>query len=177
MATTKARRIGVVLSPTPGAWDGKSTAAPIVWKEERYYMLYQGWSNGSGPRILGLAESEDGLQWTKYKKNPVAKPSIGTWDRNGFECGSLLKLDSEYWLFYTGFGADGKSLYLLSHKGGTLHVEIDPAGLDQWHALHEGKAGENILWTYSTSEGFDRIRLRFMPVKEARASAWLVLGK
>jgi predicted GH43/DUF377 family glycosyl hydrolase len=413
LATTKARRIGVVLSPTPGAWDSKSTAAPIVWKEEeRHYMLYQGWSEGSGPRILGLAESEDGLHWTKHRKNPIMKPSKGTWDQNGFECGSLLKVDSEYWLFYTGFGADGKariglatsetlkswikyernpildigtsdsfesngvafpavvqgtnsykmvygayapnsmqlglatstdgkiwrkypnnpvfrqrgwfaepecelwdagievhqtfavgdfyvmlyeglgnfphrynlgvayspdcrvwarspenpifpltgpnvkqdmstvhpmllldemilyyvevigasslaphricaakvdsdltnplaqrslsytlwedreidpsgavtsavpcmgfarrSLYLLSHKGGTVNVEIDPAGLDQWHVLHEGKASENVLWTHSTSEGFDRIRLRFLPIKRARASAWLVLGR
>ena len=105
MTTTKAERIAVVLSPTLGTWDGKSTAAPVVWKEEdKYYMLYQGWSEGSGPRIPGLADSEDGLHWTRYEKNPVMKSSKETWDQNGFECGSLLKLDDEYWLFYTGFG-------------------------------------------------------------------------
>lgn len=109
LATTKARRIGIVLRPTPRAWDSKGTAAPIVWKDEdRYYMLYQGWSEAAGPRFLGLAESVDGLHWTKHKKNPVMKPSKGAWDQNGFECGSLLKLGSEYWLFYTGFGSDRK---------------------------------------------------------------------
>ncbi|MEM2465372.1 MAG: hypothetical protein QXL85_07175, partial [Candidatus Bathyarchaeia archaeon] len=91
---TKARRIGVVLPPTPGEWDGKSTAAPIVWKENgKYYMLYQGWRDGQGPRLFGLAESEDGLNWTKYEGNPVMKPTEGTWDEGGFECGSLLKID------------------------------------------------------------------------------------
>ncbi len=108
--TRKAEKIGIVLPPTPGEWDSKSTAAPIVWKEEdRYYMLYQGWSDGTGPRIFGLAESEDGLHWTKYDRNPVMKPSKGTWDQNGLECGTLLKMDGEYWLFYTGFGAEGKA--------------------------------------------------------------------
>jgi predicted GH43/DUF377 family glycosyl hydrolase len=107
--TTKAKRIGVILPPTPGEWDGKSTAAPIVWKENgKYYMLYQGWKDGQGPRLLGLAESEDGLNWTKYGENPVMKTSKGGWDERGFECGSLLKLDDKYWLYYSGFGVDGK---------------------------------------------------------------------
>jgi len=98
------------LPPTAGAWDGKSTAAPIIWKEDgRYHMLYQGWSDGSGPRILGLAYSEDGLHWAKYGRNPVMRPSAGTWDQGGFECGSLLKFDGGYWLYYTGIGADGKA--------------------------------------------------------------------
>jgi predicted GH43/DUF377 family glycosyl hydrolase len=110
LSTMATKRIGIVLPPTPGSWDGKSTAAPIVWKEDgKYYMLYQGWSNGSGPRILGLAESEDGLNWVKYKNNPVMFPSAGAWDQGGFECGSLLKIDGRYWLYYTGIGADGKA--------------------------------------------------------------------
>ena len=99
----------IVLPPTPGSWDGKSTAAPIVWKEDgRYLMLYQGWSEGSGPRIFGLAESEDGMQWTKYETNPVMTP-FGVWDQRGYECGSLLKIEGKYWLYYTGIGADGKA--------------------------------------------------------------------
>jgi len=110
LSTTRASRIGIVLSPTPGAWDGKSTAAPIVWKEEgKYLMLYQGWADGPGPRILGLAESGDGLHWTKYGRNPVMQPTSGTWDQGGFECGSLLKIDERYWLYYTGIGTDGKA--------------------------------------------------------------------
>ncbi len=109
MTVTRAERMGIVLPPTPGGWDGKSTAGPIVWKEEeRYRMLYQGWQDGGGPRLLGLASSRDGLEWEKLDCNPVMTPTAGSWDQNGFECGSLLKLDGEYWLYYSGKGPDGR---------------------------------------------------------------------
>ena len=102
-------RMGVVLPQTPGAWDSGSTAAPIVWKEEgRYFMLYQGWKEGTGPRIFGLATSDDGLKWEKHSKNPVMTPSPGQWDQGGFECGCVLKIDDYYRLYYSGHNGDGK---------------------------------------------------------------------
>jgi len=36
------------------------------------------------------------------------KMSKEGWDERGFERGSLLKFDDKYWLYYSGFGADGK---------------------------------------------------------------------
>lgn len=118
LTTTRGKRIGIVLPPTRGAWDGKSTAAPIVWKENaQYHMLYQGWSSGGGPREFGLATSKDGTNWLKYDGNPVMKPSKGTWDEAGFECGSLLRHNDEYWLYYTGIGADGRTRVGLATSG------------------------------------------------------------
>lgn len=108
-------RIGVVLQPTSGSWDARGTAAPIVWREDdHYFMLYQGWEEGSGwrgrgsPRKFGLAMSEDGINWEKHKDNPVLLPTEGSFDELGFEAGCLLKVGDEYWLYYSGFAADGK---------------------------------------------------------------------
>lgn len=75
----------------------------------------------------------------------------------------------------TGFTR--KSFYLLSDQSGTLLIEIDPAGLEQWNVLHEGKVTENRFWSHSISDAFDRVRLRFLPTKKGKASAWLVLEK
>lgn len=108
-------RVGVVLQPTKGSWDAKGVAAPIVWcEDEVYFMLYQGWEKGSGlfgdgsPRMLGLAMSEDGIHWEKHPDNPVLVPTEGSFDELGFEVGSLLTVGDEYWLYYSGFGADKK---------------------------------------------------------------------
>lgn len=104
------KRIGIVLPPTPGSWDAKSTAAPIVWREEdRYCMLYQGWESGGGwtrggaPRLIGLALSEDGVHWEKHPDNPVLTPTPGGFDHDGFECGCVVRIGDEYWLYYSGF--------------------------------------------------------------------------
>lgn len=114
-ATMMCERIGVVLQPTEGSWDANGTAAPIVWREDDgYFMLYQGWKRGSGwrgdgsPRMFGLATSEDGIHWEKHKDNPILVPTEGSFDELGFEAGCLLKVGNEYWLYYSGFAADGK---------------------------------------------------------------------
>ncbi len=177
LMATKAERIGVVLAPTRGAWDGKSTAAPIVWKDDAgYHMLYQGWSRGHGPRILGLAESRNGLDWAKYKGNPVMKQSEGSWDQGGFECGCLALVDSEYRLYYTGIGGDGKARIGLAvstdlrtwekHKENPI-LEIEPTnpwesrgaafpavvrGTDEHGMIYGGYGPESMQLGLATSE-------------------------
>jgi len=94
--------LGIALAPTPKEWDSHSVAAPIVWADDSsYYMLYQGWNKGSGPRLLGLATSRDGLHWERNKTNPVMVPG-SNWEKQGFECGCLLQREGKFWLYYTG---------------------------------------------------------------------------
>lgn len=98
----------VVLSPADGGWDSKSVAGPIVgYDDNGYYMLYQGWDKGRGPRIFGLATSKDGLHWVKDKANPVMTP-MDDWETQGFECGCLLEREEEFWLYYTGIKSKAK---------------------------------------------------------------------
>ena len=152
----------------PNVKQDMSTVHPMLLLDEMilYYVEVIGASSLAPHRICAAKVDSDLV-------NPLAQKSLSYTLWEGREIAPSGALTSAV----PCMGFARKSLYLLSHKGGTVHVEIDPAGLDQWHVLHEGKAGENILWAYSTSEGFHRIRLRFLPIKRARASAWLVLGK
>ncbi|MCS7253111.1 MAG: hypothetical protein RMK18_02930 [Armatimonadota bacterium] len=139
-------RIGIVLEPTSGSWDAKGTAAPIVWHEDGcYFMLYQGWEKGSGwrgdgsPRMFGLAMSEDGIHWEKHNGNPVLTPTEGSFDELGFEAGCLLKLGDEYWLYYSGFAADGKLRIGLAFSNDLVNWRkfdsnpiVDPGTHESW---------------------------------------------
>jgi len=101
--------LGVVLRPSDTGWDCHAVAAPIVWRDDAgYHMLYQGWREKAGPRLLGLAESQDGLRWQRAKNEPVMVPTPGSWDEAGFEAGCLLRESGRHHLYYSGCGADGK---------------------------------------------------------------------
>jgi hypothetical protein len=47
-------------------WGGLEYLYGEEKEEGTHRMLYQGWADGLGPRLLGLAESEDGVRWPKY---------------------------------------------------------------------------------------------------------------
>ena len=101
--------LGVVFRPSEAGWDCHAVAAPIAWRDDAgYHMLYQGWREKSGPRLLGLAESDNGLRWQRSQEDPVMVPTPGTWDENGFEAGCLIQDGSEYHLYYSGAGPDVK---------------------------------------------------------------------
>jgi predicted GH43/DUF377 family glycosyl hydrolase len=110
--------LGVVFAPSDAGWDCHAVAAPIVWRDdEGYHMLYQGWREKSGPRLAGLAESDDGLRWQRAANEPVMTPTAGSWDEGGFEAGCLLKISNEYHLYYSGLGPDGKFRIGLATSG------------------------------------------------------------
>jgi len=109
-----------------------------VWKDDAgYHMLYQGWSEKAGPRLLGLAESDDGLIWRRAPDDPVMVPTAGSWDEKGFEAGCVMREGGEYHLYYSGAGPDGKYRIGLAtspdlrvwrkHDGNPL-VEVGPPG-------------------------------------------------
>ena len=89
-----------------GTWDALFVYCPIVWKEkESWKMIFTGCDSPNNMHFqVGLAESLDGIGWTKFKGNPVFN-SRHAWDLNRFqkhetEGWGLLFNDSEYYLFY-----------------------------------------------------------------------------
>lgn len=89
-------------------WDSNSIAFPRVISDtdsSRYLMWYQGQSLASSGWgwALGLAESPDGLNWTKYVGNPILEPGEeGAWDSAYRGQVSMLKENGLYRMWYSG---------------------------------------------------------------------------
>jgi len=97
---------GVVLENEGVDWESHDVSSPIVWMEESiWYMLYEGRKlNGSLIGKMGLATSEDGLNWTKYGSNPVFVGSgvNGDFDKNQVVPDDIVKIEDTYYLTYHG---------------------------------------------------------------------------
>jgi len=86
----------------PGSWDAIAISPGAIIKEESgYKMYYVGWSYPYDHWHIGLAVSEDGINWEKYPE-PVL---YGTTDwEYRIAPSSVIKIDSIYYLYYFGNG-------------------------------------------------------------------------
>ncbi len=90
-----------IVTPGPSAWDNHSVRVPMVWKEGTdYHMIYTGY-NGSAFQV-GYAYSSDGINWTKHASNPVFNDP--TWANNETENWGVMKVGSDYLMWYSDFG-------------------------------------------------------------------------
>ncbi len=92
------------LEPGPrGSWDERGVADPYVIEAGgRYYMYYLGQDRARRQR-LGVAQSEDGVQWTKLLSNPVLQlGAAGAFDENGLGEPAVWSGQGRYWMLYTG---------------------------------------------------------------------------
>jgi len=86
-----------------GSWDERAVADPYVLAEGgRYYMYYLGEDRARRQR-LGVAVSEDGIQWIKLRGNPVLElGEPGSFDEAGLGEPAVWEWDGAYWMAYTG---------------------------------------------------------------------------
>ncbi len=90
----------------PGDWDADSIAFPrVIFDGSQYRMWYNG-QNLTYPGwgwTLGLAESPDGLDWTKHDDNPVLAPGAeGEWDSAYRGQVAMMEEDGVYKTWYSG---------------------------------------------------------------------------
>ena len=80
-------------------WDQKIRERGYILREDSiYYLWYTGYNGGEEvEKHLGLATSKDGLNWTRYKANPIHKAS---W----VEDMSVIKHEGIYYMFAEGRG-------------------------------------------------------------------------
>ena len=93
-----------VLSPGgPGAWDsGTVTVGSVIWNGTAFLMWYGGSNTTISGGEIGLAMSKDGISWTKYSENPVLRRAIFSLDQSYMASPYVIKLSTEYWMWYTG---------------------------------------------------------------------------
>ena len=108
-----------VLKPEAIPWEDSFVIAPTVTIHDgRFCMLYRGldkdWQNG-GVDQIGLAWSDDGVNWQRYEKNPVVK-STEEYETKGCQDPRLVKSDGTYYLTYTGWHQNGYDLCLATSQ-------------------------------------------------------------
>ena len=70
-------------------------------ERDTIYMIYRAVGKNTGAGFLGLAKSVDGINFTRYEKNPVMKTDQ-LFDKFGCENPRVVKFGDEYYLFYVG---------------------------------------------------------------------------
>ncbi len=67
-----------------------------------YLMAYSGAIDEGSPHQIGLASSNDGINWTPYLNNPVIiNGTRGDWDASLFDA-NIVKVGDNYYVYYSG---------------------------------------------------------------------------
>ena len=77
-----------VFQPSSPGWDSLGVDCSVIKTDTNWEMFYEGWD---GESRIGYAFSNDGIHWTKYKRNPM----IGSYRFYP----SAIKVDSIYHLY------------------------------------------------------------------------------
>ena len=101
---------------SPGKWDdGSMTVGPVIKVDGEFRMYYSGRSPIYGTIHIGLAISNDGLNWTK-QPNPVLYAQTG-WEQN-IDPGDVIKINNTYYLYYSGISSQGVKIGLAMSQDG-----------------------------------------------------------
>ena len=92
-----------IISPA-GGWESLNLGEPSVLKQDGVYKMWYLGSSGTFPRI-GLAESTDGISWSRYSGNPVLiGGGTGAWDWGGVGGPSVLLENDTLRMWFHGGG-------------------------------------------------------------------------
>lgn len=106
------KRSTPVLSGTSG-WEFQVIPASVMKKEGIYYLYYYG-RNGNQNKI-GLATSNDGINWTRFSGNPILFPTHA-WEGTGITHPSVYFENGNYYMIYGNNAANGFGS-AVSHNG------------------------------------------------------------
>ena len=88
--------------------------ASILKEGDLFMMVYV--NGGTDPNAFGFAYSSDGLNWTKDENNPFF--TVADMSTNGYRLSypNLVKTNSEYRIYYTGWNESGDRTICLARK-------------------------------------------------------------
>ncbi len=91
-----------ILTPTGNGFERDRVYNPTaIVERDTIYMIYRAEGKNTGAGFLGLAKSVDGINFTRYEKNPIMKTGQ-LFDKFGCEDPRVVKFGDEYYLFYVG---------------------------------------------------------------------------
>jgi len=120
-----------------GSWDERAAADPYVIEfQGKLYLYYLGEDRARRQR-LGVAVSDDGINWTKHKKNPILElGGYGDFDENGLGEPAVWRSHGRWWMLYTGRAHDE-----VRRMG--FAVSTDGVGWKRYPLIIEGDQGWN----------------------------------
>lgn len=86
-------------------WDYYVGLKTMIFDKGKYHLWYKG-SDKNGKSHLGYATSADGIHWEKFKDNPLSIEFGGSGWESVLHHLCVLKPDSLYYLWYSGFSKD-----------------------------------------------------------------------
>ncbi len=137
VAWTKSESNPVLNPGPPGSWDDEAVIHPRVLKDGSIYKMWYTGRNSTG-FMIGYAESDDGISWTKSSQNPVLGEEDG-WDSYSVSMSHVIRDGATYRMWFSGGHVSGQGVGYATSTDGL-----------NWTKYGEGpiltSEGEN--WTY-----------------------------
>ena len=101
-----------VLTKGIDCYDKAKVGGPDVRKcGESYIMFYIGYQNIDNARIC-IANSDDGISWTRDEANPILSPTKGGWDSDAVYKPCVIESEDKLYLYYNGRKKDYETIGL-----------------------------------------------------------------
>lgn len=130
-----------------GTWDERGVADPYVIEfEGKYYLYYLGMNNEYVQK-LGVAISEDGINWVKNIKNPIMDVgSIEDFDTNGLGEPSIFYEAPYFYMIYTGRDKNEiRDIGIAISTDGINFKKINNIGIFNGKATNSGRWNSRVI--------------------------------
>jgi len=103
-----------ILTPEGDGWESENAYNPaVIKKDNKFYMLYRGEDKDTSlfknyRSQIGLAISDDGINWERYPDNPVIKAEYDYELPGGVEDPRLVKKDGVFYAYYTAYNPNDR---------------------------------------------------------------------
>ena len=93
-------------------WEYSIGVMGVVKVSGLYYMYY----HAGPPQAIGVATSQDGVNWTRYAGNPIITPTE-SWESSGVACGSVIYANGLFEMVYCNGSSSQSFGYATSIDG------------------------------------------------------------
>lgn len=153
-----------VMWPGPfGSWDsGNISPGPVIKKNDQYIMYYKGFTDQYSSWSIGMAVSNDGVNWVKHG-SPVVMGDVNSWDSK-IVATSIVSNGDEYLLYYVGKSNStnykvglAKSIDGVNWVKHSQNPILTPTNSWEGTGIHWPsvvKEGNNFLMTYGNGDAY-----------------------